>query len=282
MTRLFSKIFSIPSERHETVPWTGFDVLLLFALYLMLGQLCVQASLSLAGVQAKNHAAERTVVSPEIGRKAPEHPLTRLFLGGKRSAAVFGLVLLLSVVLAPVTEEFLFRLVLQRWIEKKTIGLRNTFPDSRPPLSPGPVSVVTASLVFALVHIRGPSEPDADFLFYGLFGLGAANLATVALGTIYLVVQCKATRYDLGFPPSPFSRDLRTAGAALLLTVPGIFALHYLLRLFFPEIATDPVPLFFFAIVLGTVLYRTGRLLPCILLHAALNSLSFSMLVFSR
>jgi len=34
------------------------------------------------------------------------------------------------------------------------------------------------------------------------------------------------------------------------------------------------VPLFFFALVLGTLYYRTHRLLPLIVLHAALNGTS--------
>ena len=42
-----------------------------------------------------------------------------------------------------------------------------------------------------------------------------------------------------------------------------------------PEyIAPDPFPLFFFAVALGAVYYRTHRIVPVIVLHAVLNGTS--------
>ncbi len=41
----------------------------------------------------------------------------------------------------------------------------------------------------------------------------------------------------------------------------------------------DPVPLFFLALVLGYLYQRTHRILPCIVLHAAINGLSLGLLL---
>jgi membrane protease YdiL (CAAX protease family) len=43
-------------------------------------------------------------------------------------------------------------------------------------------------------------------------------------------------------------------------------------------VAPDPVPLFFFALVLGTIYYRTHRILPTIVTHAAFNATTLLVL----
>jgi membrane protease YdiL (CAAX protease family) len=40
----------------------------------------------------------------------------------------------------------------------------------------------------------------------------------------------------------------------------------------------DPIPLFFFALVLGYLYQRTRRILPCVVVHFLLNSCSLAAL----
>ena len=41
----------------------------------------------------------------------------------------------------------------------------------------------------------------------------------------------------------------------------------------------EPVPLFFLALMLGYIYYRTHRIVPCIVAHATFNSFSMAMLI---
>jgi hypothetical protein len=43
------------------------------------------------------------------------------------------------------------------------------------------------------------------------------------------------------------------------------------------KVAGVPVPLFFFALVLGTLYYRTRRVAPSIIVHAALNAATLAV-----
>jgi membrane protease YdiL (CAAX protease family) len=42
-------------------------------------------------------------------------------------------------------------------------------------------------------------------------------------------------------------------------------------------IAPDPIPLFFFAVALGFLYFRTHRIVPLIILHAIFNGASLAM-----
>jgi len=59
---------------------------------------------------------------------------------------------------------------------------------------------------------------------------------------------------------------------------PVIYGLNIVLSLLLPKsIAPDPLSLFFLAIVLGTIYYRTRRIVPSISLHMSLNFTSLVM-----
>jgi len=51
-----------------------------------------------------------------------------------------------------------------------------------------------------------------------------------------------------------------------------IYAIQFLFWSLLPKgVAADPAPLFFFALVLGSLYYRTHRIVPAIVLHMSLN-----------
>lgn len=121
-----------------------------------------------------------------------EHPIVNV-LGDRMSPGVLVLSTLVVVVLAPLIEEFLYRGLLQGWLERYEAHQRATAEPGAMQLRAGWMPIAASSLVFAAMHVgHGP----------------------------------------------------------------------------------DPIPLFFLALALGYLYYRTHRLWPSIVLHAALNGMS--------
>jgi membrane protease YdiL (CAAX protease family) len=145
------------------------------------------------------------------GRFPSEHPLVDAV---RRHPHLFPAYAAAAVVVAPVVEEVLFRLLLQGWLER----------------------------VFAREIAAGRGSGRG-----GEFGGDGAP----------------PRREAAAEPSGP-------AGGASILVASLVFAAIH------PW--PDSVPLFFFAIALGWLYWRTHRLLPCIVLHAALNGFSMFML----
>jgi hypothetical protein len=84
-----------------------------------------------------------------------------------------------------------------------------------------------------------------------------------------------ATAADLGWTPKTASGDVKLGLATFAAIAAPIYAVQITFQYLLPaNLAPDPAPLFFFALVLGALYYRTHRLLPLIVLHAALNGTS--------
>ena len=253
----------IPWERRRRVPWSGLDVLALFLLYIVLIQY---------GAGATQLFREPP---PPITESVAttEHPLSQLVKQDRGAPLVWLVVLFSAIVAAPLGEEFFFRLVLQGWLEKQ-----ESFRFKRRILPHGLVSVVFSSLIFAILHGGARKEQTAETLFYSLLGIGIANVCFMVLGIVFLRFGRKATWSDLGLRFHRLPTDLGAAAILFVLFVPPIIFIHVAIQQLFPGIVTDPIPLFFFAVVLGFLFYRTRRLAGCILLHAMLNGASFTAL----
>ena len=65
---------------------------------------------------------------------------------------------LMAVVVAPIVEEFFFRVLLQGWLEAGDRRRRRQLPQFRRLLPIGGGPIVLASLAFAALHIRGPEH----------------------------------------------------------------------------------------------------------------------------
>jgi membrane protease YdiL (CAAX protease family) len=91
-----------------------------------------------------------------------EHPLLKLMLE-RSSVPVMALATVLAVVVAPVFEEFLFRVLLQGWLESQQVRWRERRGDidARPGFAP----IVVTSLVFATLHAGHGPDPFALFVF---------------------------------------------------------------------------------------------------------------------
>ena len=109
----------------------------------------------------------------------------------------------------------------------------------------------------------------------------AADLATLGLAFVVLRVGLGATAADLGWQPCKLAADAQLAIVALLAITPPVFLLQSVLNYGIQragiEIAPDPIPLFFLALVFGVLYQRTHRITPSLLLHAAFNATSVAM-----
>jgi len=206
------------------------------------------------------------------------HPVVVL-LRQRREAGLFVFCLVVAAVVVPVTEEVLFRLVLQGWLESAERRLRRTIPAARR-VVPGTWAVVSTSFIFAALHYRGmPPEADPLELLRLLVYVGVVDLCVVAVAVAWLRGPAGATAADLGWSGRQLWADVQLGMAAFLAVVAPVYGIQIALRLCLPHNPiVDPISLFLFALVLGTLYYRTHRIVPSIVTHVAFNGFSLTLL----
>jgi membrane protease YdiL (CAAX protease family) len=92
-----------------------------------------------------------------------KHPLVEL-METRPNLAVMILATVMAVGVAPLFEEFVFRVLLQGWLEDQQVRLRErraASGDERPGFAP----IVVASVVFAALHMGHGPDPFALFVF---------------------------------------------------------------------------------------------------------------------
>lgn len=246
-----------------TVPWTGFDVLLFFAIWL--------AALMVSG------AVAFTDVRPQASENTQDHghPITQLIEQGKNSPVVLVVVFLAAVVVAPLIEEFLFRMLFLGWLEAK-------FKHIKLPCASG-IAIVLVSLCFAAIHANNHDVIDVPSMLIGLIVSSVVSLMVFAAGITYLAQVRNVRIADYLFGSWRFVRFRFVAGAGYcLMAIVFIYGLQAALLSMFPGTNVSPIPLFVFALVLGLLYSRTQNLSYCILLHACLNGISLALLVWYK
>jgi membrane protease YdiL (CAAX protease family) len=210
----------------------------------------------------------------------PQHPLAQLLSKDKRTSIIL-IVFICAVISAPLLEEFLYRGVLTGWLIESTkiylplLGINNkTVKILRPT-----IAICLPALFFASLHVSDNQDRAAEVLIASIAAVTLANLFTLTLGIFYLVEIRKFSCDQIGFQMKYFGSDILLSILVAICVIPPLLCLTGALRLMFPALAIDPFPLFFFAVALGVVFMRTRRLLPCILIHAMLNGVSFILLV---
>lgn len=92
-----------------------------------------------------------------------EHPLIHT-LTENRDRGLFFLAAVVAVIIAPVTEEFMFRSFLQGWLERIDEKLEGLFESFSPPPK-GMFPILSTSILFAAAHIgSGPAPVPLFFL----------------------------------------------------------------------------------------------------------------------
>jgi membrane protease YdiL (CAAX protease family) len=151
-----------------------------------------------------------------------KHPLIES-IRRERSLPLVILVVASAVIAAPVVEEFIFRVLLQGWLEKAE---------------------------FALLAMRGRRASNVATEVHDV--RSSRDVETFAQPSV-------ATQHGLlGLP----------AGSIPIFFSSALFAQMHAGQ------GQAPVPLFFFALVLGFLYHRTHRVIPSITTHALLNAVS--------
>jgi membrane protease YdiL (CAAX protease family) len=165
---------------------------------------------------------------------AEGHPLLKM-VEQQSDPTLFILAFMAAVVVAPICEELLFRLVLQGWLEKwedKQLGWRllPALPSSMPELS----------------------SADVD---------GIIPVSEVEPGDPVAAETAPSDPPEFGIAGLPF-------GWTPILISSLLFALAHF------GYGPDPIPLFLLAMILGYVYQRTHRIVPSIVTHALFNGMS--------
>ncbi len=276
----------LPYEPRRPVPWGGIYLIVVLSIFLSV-LILVEPLREVFGAFAGERPAESAGVEDVEAEKPADaqdtlrrqHPLV-IALTADRSAAAVLLAVYCGVLGAAVAEEFLFRLLLQGWLEKLERRARRRLPRPRR-VTAGVLPVLVASLLFAAPHVRKPQViPEPSSILPWMAVEATARLITVVL-TVWLLRRLSgATARDLGFVSAKFWADVRLGLLTFLAVGVPIYLLHAGLAKMLPKsVIPDPISLVFFALALGLLYYRTHRIVPAIVLHMALNATSIAMLL---
>jgi membrane protease YdiL (CAAX protease family) len=262
----------VPLARRRPVPWQALDLLFIFLLGLLLPWMALGAVATWMGPEAAQRAADQ---KPEL-----DHPAEQLLRRGTPSEKAIAVVM--AVIVAPLAEEFFFRVLLQGWLEALWSRWRRKYPELRlAPASWPPI--VLPALLFALMHLRSGKEPVAkEYLTVVFLVQMAADLLVLRLAIGLLRSAVGATAADLGWKPEKLRSDAKLGLLALaavigpLLTIQA--ALVALVKSTGINYALDPIPLFLLALVFGALYHRTHRIAPSLVLHMAFNATSIIFL----
>ena len=301
--RLFRVLF--PPRRQRTVPWGISAIPLALAIYVMVmllshwfvqhvfpGAVDLPHDENMVALEAAEKSADSETdagaTSPVSDEELPDqHSLTILMQKGGRDPIVILVCFLTAVIVAPLTEEFMFRVVFQGGIEA---SLRREFGHSALAKR---ISILFTALFFAASHFRTPQEitpSSVDRMFQDMTAMVIGNLATMAVVIMVFRRLFHIRRSDIGL--WDFRRIGRDALGALLLVLVIIFPIHIVND----SVGTlarsdwaaahglsasmgDPIPLLLFAMVIGTLYHRTRRFAPVFFLHAFFNLYGFLVLM---
>ncbi len=262
----------IPLARRRPVPWQAQDVLFIFLIGLLLHWMAAGAVQEWMGPEAAQQVADQ---KPELAHQAEQ-----LLRNGTPSEKAIAIVMV--IVVAPLFEEFFFRVLLQGWLEAVWSRQRRKHPELRS----APVSwlpIVLPAVLFALMHLRSGKEPfSKEYLTVLFLTQIAADLLVLRLAIGVLRFAAGATAADLGWKPEKLRSDAKLGLLALLAVVGPLLALQIALVMLVKatgiNYALDPIPLFPLALVFGVLYHRTRRLAPSLVLHIAFNATSILLL----
>jgi membrane protease YdiL (CAAX protease family) len=185
-----------------------------------------------------------------------------------------------AIVIAPITEEFVFRLLLQGWLESLERRMRRQIPAMRQ-ITLGIVPLMSTAILFAAIHIRKPEPLMALSTILVLLCIQAVtSLLTVAVSICWLKFVVGATLADFGVVPQKLAADVRLGLLTLAAVAAPVYAIMAAAKEWLPKtIVPDPIPLLFLAVALGTLYYRTHRIIPSLVLHAAFNAIGVIMAI---
>ena len=316
----------LPFEQRRVVPWRGPELVVIVVVYLTVQAAAVasvdrylgddDAPAVVSAVDGDDANDQPPADAEDELAEENSHPVILLLL---RSSSwwVISVCILAALVVAPLIEEFVFRVLFQGWMERFAATARTesasdtegraefdtpstashvgTDASAEPPSGPDPLTS-TESKADRLATIQRPQKlpilisaatfslihfrtgATEPILPEHLLAVAAASLLTLLGAGLLLTRLVGATPRDLGLSRSHLVGDVRLGIAAFFAIAPVVYGVQILGVLTLPErVAADPIALFPFAIVLGYLYQRTHRVLPSVVAHFCLNAFSFGM-----
>ncbi len=258
----------LPYEPRRPVPWRFSDLSIILLVYL--GPALAGLVFGLARFGATGDTQDAASRSGELG---VSHPVLDLLASNPGSLAL-AFCILVVVVVAPVVEEFLFRLVLQGWlerVERHAVRTRGVRPRIR-----GLMPVLLTAVLFASLHFRA-AQPrlEPERVMEMLTQVAVWNLIVLGVGIAILRVRRGASLVDFGIAPEKVFPDIGLGLLTFFAIAAPIYLLQAILTLLVSDyFAPDPITLVFFAAALGLLYFRTHRIVAPITMHVALNGTS--------
>ena len=307
--RRFLRVFFSPTES-QVIPWGIVAIVLSLALFLLtemvtqnVVNLILPGPISLlhdenADIPPDAEAVDETATDASFDANgesdslltdenlAEQHALVILMQKGAQYPIVIVVCLLAAVVVAPLTEELMFRVIMQ-------CGIESTFRrESGNTALARRISIFLTALFFASIHFRTQqNQIDIDQLFKGMIGMIIARPLALLLVVGLLRFHYRVRWADLGLRDFRWiGRDALGALLLFLIILVPIFTVHgtiialaktdWAVQLGISAAMLDPIPLFLFALVAGSLYHRTRRLAPVFFLHAFFNLYSFLVLLY--
>lgn len=267
----------LPRQSRRLPPWRLGDVVATAIAYVGVATAAHSLALELLDGSA---AVQTHVVRPESF--SAQHPIVMLL--AEADPVVWLGCVFSVVVVAPVAEEFLFRLLLQGWLEAEQRRWAHLLPTIGRVLPGKTGPILLASLLFAMVHfhVAGAVWP-AQYYQAMLLATTATNILAVAAAVVLLHWGRGAGAADLGWSLRRLPGDVRIGALVFAAMAGPIYLLQALLGAVLPSyLAPDPITLFPLSLVLGWLYARTKRLAPPVTVHALLNATSLVIFCISR
>jgi len=277
----------LPLERRRRVPWQWFDLVVVLFAGAVLSTAVATGGRAIFGPEqeppAPPHQSEAHEAAASSSNAKMEealrsaHPLV-ILLSKRHDLATLLICALVAVVVAPITEEFFFRLLFQGWLEAVERQLRRRYGFLRAVL-PGLMPVLLVTLVFAWLHYRPPLEVrDPDVILHMLLRGALVTGSTVAAACLWISWRTGAGLADYGIVPAKLAQDMVLGAGMCLAVAPAVYGLQAALWFALPAgVPADPITMLLFGSVLGTLYYRTQRIVPSIAAHMALNGVSLAL-----
>ena len=183
----------IPYAPRRPAPWRGVDVAMVAIIFLAVQACVVYLATKFFGAEAM-----RTPAIYDPGHGSAQHVTLQLMSEG--NVWVLLLCGFAAIVAAPVAEEFLFRVVLQGWLESLEQRRRRAMPTLRRWLPRAFLPILLTSTLFAMVHFRVDRPPiDRQILLFMMVGNAAAGLLTTVLAVVLLRWRTGAAAADFGW-----------------------------------------------------------------------------------
>lgn len=281
---LLRRLHGDAGEQAESDPARLAEIITLNALATLAGTACAVAVLRLRGATWQDLGLARSTLLADcrLGLAAflfiapgvyalqfllslfieGHHPLIDMVQGGGTTALLLAAVS--AILVAPLCEEWLFRVMFQGWLQKLELLLASvpraaggaSQSAAGPPLTPLSDDAATQAPVAS--PDLPPSLPAA--------GEGQENPHSPPSAQPTTSAEAKA-----GLPPARGLLGLPLGTLPILMSAAVFSLLH-------SGQGPAPIPLFVFALCLGYLYRQTHRLMPSLVVHLCLNSLSMLML----